>query len=141
MCDLHHRRLSGRHVRLEVRALLASAWGLLDGGTTVWVAKGVFFCCRNVLSSQDSLVRLAREINRRTVSCGVLKLLSCEGLRELASLPATLVIHFPSLPWARPGLGYLGVCRAMQKNHPAVDARASVAARSSVCGSREHLLH
>lgn len=77
-----------------------------------------------------ALVRLATEINRCTLNFGVVRLLSCEGLRELASLPATLVVPFPVLPWARPGLGYLGVCQARQKNHVAADDGASVAVRA-----------
>lgn len=86
-------------------------------------------------------MRSAREINRSTLNFGVVRLLNCEGLRELASLPATLLIPFPVLPWAGPGLGYLGVCQARQKNHPAVNNRAGMAVRSSVCGSHECSLH
>lgn len=75
-------------------------------------------------------MRLAREINRCTLNFGIVRLLNCEGLRELASFPATLLVPFPVLPWARSGLGYLGVRQVRQKNHPAADDGASVAVRA-----------
>lgn len=43
VCNLRRRRSSRSHGRLEVTAPLSSAWGLLDGGTTIRVVKGVIF--------------------------------------------------------------------------------------------------
>lgn len=86
-------------------------------------------------------MRRAGEINRSTLNVVIIKLLNCERLRELTLLPATLAVRFSVLPWARPDLGYLNVCLVRQKTRCVVGDRASVAARNSVCSSRELLLH
>lgn len=126
--------------------LIQKLW-YAGGETFSLFCLGTSWCRNNNLGSKRSVFSVgetfwvAREINGSTLNTVIVKLLNCERLRGLTLLPATLPVLFPVLPWARPGLGYLSVCPVRQKTHCAVGDRTSVAARCSVCSSRELLLH